>query len=269
MSLAETKITTFDVLRLGRARYQPVWEMQRRIQAERIASIEEGREQDVPDRLILVEHEPVFTYGKRAKAANLGGGPEALRALGADVFEVERGGDVTFHGPGQLVAYPIAYLGNLSCGKDLHKYMRGLEEVVLRVLADYGYHGQRVAGITGVWVDVNSEFKIQNSKLEADANPGDDSNPKSKIQNPKSEAPDSQLAKVAAMGTRVSKWVTLHGLALNVTDEPLRWFSHITPCGIADKGVTSLQSLLGYAPPMREIEDRLVHHFGRVFGMPG
>ncbi|MCC6575239.1 MAG: lipoyl(octanoyl) transferase LipB [Planctomycetes bacterium] len=264
MNAAETKITTFDVLRLGRARYQPVWEMQRRIQAEIIAAHEEGR--DVVDRLILVEHEPVFTYGKRAKPANLGAGVESLRALGADVFEVERGGDVTYHGPGQLVAYPVAYLGNLSCGKDLHKYMRGLEEVVLRVLADYGFHGQRVAGLTGVWVDVNSKFKIQNvsdealaksdSKLETTAQ----SNPQSTIHNP-------QFAKVAAMGTRVSKWATLHGLSLNVTDEPLQWFSRITPCGISDKSVTSLQTLLGKAPPMREVEDRLITHFDRVFGM--
>jgi len=211
-----------EVLRLGRQRYQPVWDLQRRFQQERIADLEAETQSGLPDRLLLVEHEPVFTWGKRTKPQNLGAGPEALRGLGADVFEVERGGEVTYHGPGQLVCYPIVYLGDLRCGKDLHKYMRGLEEVVLRVALTYGIQAGRVTGLTGVWV-------------------GD--------------------AKLAALGTRVSKWVTLHGFALNLSKQPLPWFGHITACGIVGKNATSLESLLGYAPPIAEVEERVVTAF--------
>ena len=211
-----------EVLRLGRQRYQPVWDLQRRFQQERIADLEAETQSGLRDRLLLVEHEPVFTWGKRTKPQNLGAGPEALRGLGADVFEVERGGEVTYHGPGQLVCYPIVYLGDLRCGKDLHKYMRGLEEVVLRVALTYGIQAGRVTGLTGVWV-------------------GD--------------------AKLAALGTRVSKWVTLHGFALNLSKQPLPWFGHITACGIVGKNATSLESLLGYVPPMAEVEERVVTAF--------
>lgn len=214
-----------EVLRLGRQRYQPVWEMQRRFQQERIADLEAETQAGLPDRLLLVEHEPVYTWGKRTKPQHLGAGPEALRGLGADVFEVERGGEVTFHGPGQLVCYPIVYLGDLRCGKDLHKYMRALEEVVLRVALTYGIKAGRVTGLTGVWV-------------------GD--------------------GKLAALGTRVSKWVTLHGFALNVSSKPLSWFGHITACGITGKSATSLEALLGYAPPLAEVEERVVTAFREV-----
>jgi lipoyl(octanoyl) transferase len=199
--------------------------MQRRFQQERIASLEGGP--PAPDRLILVEHEPVFTWGKRTKREHLGAGPEALAALGADTFEVERGGEVTFHGPGQLVGYPIIYLGSARCGKDLHKYMRALEQVCIDVAASYGIKAGRVDGITGVWV-------------------GND--------------------KLAAMGTRVSKWVTLHGFAINVSNDPLKWFSHVTPCGIKGKGVTSLKRLCGHSLEMAEVESRTVDAFRTHFG---
>lgn len=216
---------TLEIIRLGRRRYAPVWEMQRRFQQERIASLEGGP--PAPDRLMLVEHEPVFTWGKRTKREHLGNGPEALAALGADTFEVERGGEVTFHGPGQLVAYPIIHLGDARCGKDLHEYMRALEQVCIDVAASYGVKATRVSGLTGVWV-------------------GD--------------------GKLAALGTRVSKWVTLHGFAINVTQEPLKWFAHVTPCGIKGKTVTSLESLLGFAPEMAEVERRTVSAFCDNFG---
>lgn len=215
------KSRTLEIIRLGRARYEPVWDMQRRFQQERIASLEGGP--PAPDRLILVEHEPVFTWGKRTKREHLGAGPDALAALGADTFEVERGGEVTYHGPGQLVGYPIIYLGNARCGKDLHKYMRALEQVCIDVAASYGVKASRADGITGVWV-------------------GDD--------------------KLAALGTRVSKWVTLHGFAINVTNEPLKWFAHVTPCGIKGKGVTSLETAMGRAPDMTDVEDRFIAAVG-------
>jgi lipoate-protein ligase B len=178
------------------------------------------------DRLLLVEHELVYTWGKRTKPEHLGAGARALRALGADCFEVERGGEVTFHGPGQLVGYPIVYLGNLACGRDLHRYMRGLEEVLIRVLATWGLHGQRLKGLTGVWVDG---------------------------------------AKIAALGVRVSKWCAMHGFALNVTNEVLPWFGHITPCGIKGRGVTSIETLLGRAPDMAEVRARVEAAFHAVF----
>lgn len=227
-----------DVQWLGRRRYAEIWDMQKRLLEQRIAG-------EIGDTLLLVEHEPVYTWGKRTKPEHLGAGAAALRALGADTFEVERGGEVTYHGPGQLTGYPICNLAGLSCGRDLHKYMRGLEEMVIRVLASYGIAGERVAGLTGVWVG-NRESGIGN---------GSDS---------RFPIPDSRHAKVAALGVRVRKWCTMHGFALNVTDECLPWFKHIIPCGIGDRPVTSLQSLLGEAPDVREVRERVVAAFRQV-----
>lgn len=219
-----------EVQWLGRRAYAPVWELQRSLQSARITALEAG--QPHPETLLLVEHEPVFTWGRRTKAGNLGQGPEALRAAGAEVFEVERGGEVTYHGPGQLVGYPIVHLGALSCRRDLHAYMRALEETLIQVLAGYGLQGTRLPGRTGVWVG----------------------------------APGAE-AKVAALGVRVSKWVAMHGFALNVSNEPLPWFRLVTPCGIADRAVTSLQALLGKAPPMEDVRARVEAAFREVMGL--
>lgn len=220
--------------------------MQRAMLKERVRALEAG--EPGVDRLLLVEHEPVYTWGKRTQPEHLGEGAAALAKLGADCFEVERGGEVTYHGPGQLVGYPIVYLGNLRCGRDLHKYMRGLEEVMIRVLASYGLGAGRVAGLTGVWVD---GFKIQDSGFKTGA-----------ILNLESEILNQ--SKIAALGVRVSKWCTMHGFALNVTNEVLPWFGHITPCGIKGRGVTSLEKLLGRAPEMSEVRGRVVEAFGEV-----
>lgn len=220
--------------------------MQRAMLKERVRALEAG--EPGVDRLLLVEHEPVYTWGKRTKPEHLGDGAPALTKLGADCFEVERGGEVTYHGPGQLVGYPIVYLGNLRCGRDLHKYMRGLEEVMIRVLAGYGLQGERVKGLTGVWVD---GIKIQDSGFKTGA-----------ILNLESEILNQ--SKIAALGVRVSKWCTMHGFALNVTNEVLPWFGHITPCGIQGRGVTSLEKLLGRAPEMSEVRGRVVEAFGEV-----
>lgn len=223
---------------LGRRPYAEVWELQKQLLEQRIAGA-------IGDTLLLVEHEPVYTWGKRTDPEHLGAGEHSLRALGADTFEVERGGEVTFHGPGQLTGYPICNLANLSCGRDLHKYMRGLEETIIQVLASYGLQGERIEGLTGVWVD----------QAAGKAKP---------------QAPSPRpAAKVAALGVRVRKWCTMHGFALNVTDECLPWFRHITPCGIEDRGVTSLQSLLGHAPAMDEVRERVVAAFMAVNSSPG
>jgi lipoyl(octanoyl) transferase len=228
--------TTLDVQWLGRRRYAGVWELQRQLLEQRIAG-------EIGDTLLLVEHQPVYTWGKRTRPEHLGAGEQALRALGADTFEVERGGEVTYHGPGQLTGYPICDLANLSCGRDLHRYMRGLEEMIIRVLAGYGVVGGRVEGLTGVWA----------------------ARPESSVPGPESAAVDAGPAKVAALGVRVRKWCTMHGFALNVTDECLPWFKHIIPCGIGDRPVTSLQSLLGDQPDPADVRERVVATFAQVF----
>ncbi|MBX3459775.1 MAG: lipoyl(octanoyl) transferase LipB [Planctomycetes bacterium] len=226
-----------DVQWLGRRAYTPVWELQQQLLERRIAG-------EIGDTLLLVEHEPVYTWGKRTDPAHLKAGAEALRALGADVFEVERGGEVTYHGPGQLTGYPIVNLAGLRCGRDLHKYMRGLEEMIIKVLAGYGIVGERVPGATGVWVQ-SSGFGVPGSNA-VNAEPG--------TQNP-------ELFKVAALGVRVRKWCTMHGFALNVGSACLPWFEHIVPCGLEGRGVTSLESLLGAAPDMADVRARVVAAF--------
>lgn len=206
-----------DVRRLGRVRYADGLALQERLVAERKAGA-------VPDTLLLLEHEPVFTLGRNARQENVLFPVEALRQRGFDVFEAGRGGDVTYHGPGQLVAYPILELPHER--RDVHRYVRDLEEVMIRLCADYGLAAGRVAGRTGCWV-------------------GDD--------------------KIGAIGVRISRWVTSHGLAFNVATD-LSPFRLIVPCGISDKGVTSLLKLLGREVPMGEVTERLEARFREVFG---
>ncbi|MCB9892976.1 MAG: lipoyl(octanoyl) transferase LipB [Planctomycetes bacterium] len=230
-----------DVKWLGRRPYAEIWELQRSLIEQRISN-------EIVDTLLLVEHEPVYTWGKRTDPEHLGNGPAALNALGADTFQVERGGEVTYHGPGQLVGYPICNLAGLSCGRDLHKYMRGLEETIIRALDSYGLKGERIEGLTGVWVGQAAGGSRQAAGTA------------------KPQAPSPQpAAKIAALGVRVRKWCTMHGFALNVTDEPLPWFRHVVPCGIDDRGVTSLQTLLGEAPQMEETRRRVIDAFLEVF----
>jgi lipoyl(octanoyl) transferase len=224
-----------DVQWLGRRRYAEVWELQKQLLERRIAG-------EIGDTLLLLEHEPVYTWGKRTNPEHLGAGADALRASGADAFEVERGGEVTYHGPGQLTGYPICNLGGLSCGRDLHRYMRALEEMIIRVLAGYGLQGTREPGLTGVWVE-----PVVHSDPE-----------------PRALA----RAKVAALGVRVRKWCSMHGFALNVSDEVLPWFARVTPCGIKGRSVTTLQSLLGREVAMDDVTSRVVTAFREVMLTP-
>jgi lipoyl(octanoyl) transferase len=221
--MTATRAAQLDVHWLGRRPYAEVWQMQKELLEARI----QAAEQDGPRRetLLLVEHEPVYTWGKRTASQHLGAGPEQLRALGAAVFEVERGGEVTYHGPGQLVGYPICHLASLRCGRDLHRYLRGLEETLILALAEYGLSAERIPGLTGVWMDG---------------------------------------AKVAAIGVRVRKWCTMHGFALNVSNALLPWFRHITPCGISDRPVTTLEGLIGRAPDMEDVRAKVEGAFRRV-----
>ncbi len=191
-----------------------------RLQRERVAERKAGT---IPDTLLLLEHPHVYTLGRNAKKDNVLLSVEQLAARGVQVFEIDRGGDVTYHGPGQLVGYPILDLTEHR--RDIAWYMRSLEEVLIAVARDYGIEAGRRGGAPGVWV-------------------GND--------------------KLAAMGVHISRWVTSHGFAFNVNTD-LRYFDWIVPCGLRDKGVTSLEKLLGRRVEMGEVIERVVSHFGRVF----
>ena len=205
------------VRRLGRMGYDDAWDLQRELVAARQAGV-------APDTLLLLEHPPVITLGRAGHPAHLLGSEAELARRGVSFVETDRGGDITFHGPGQIVGYAIVDLG--PRGRDLHRYLRDLESVLIHALAEFGIVAGRVDGLTGVWV-------------------GD--------------------AKVAAIGIRVSRWITHHGFALNV-DTDLSYFDLIVPCGIAGKRVTSMEALLGRAVDRAAVEDALVRAFERVFG---
>jgi len=193
-----------------------------RLQRERVAARQAG---EIPDTLLLLEHPHVYTLGRNAKKENLLLPAEQLAARGAQVFEIDRGGDVTYHGPGQLVGYPILDLAQHR--RDIAWYMRSLEEVFIAVASEYEIQAGRLGGAPGVWV-------------------GND--------------------KLVALGVHISRWVTSHGFAFNVNTD-LRYFEWIVPCGLRDKGVTSLQKLLGRRVEMEEVAEKVVRHFGRVFDL--
>jgi lipoyl(octanoyl) transferase len=204
---------------LGRFEYQAAWDLQQALQAELI-------EHHSPEYLLFVEHPPTITIGRRGTADEVVAPRKVLEARGITVTQTDRGGQVTYHGPGQIVAYPILDLQAHSLG--LHDYMRLLEESVIRTIAEYGVKGYRVEGRTGVWVGKE---------------------------------------KICAMGIRVRRWCTIHGLALNV-DTDLNHFGMIIPCGIRDRGVTSLKVLLGDAAPSNDaVRVRLRHHLAEQFGL--
>jgi lipoyl(octanoyl) transferase len=206
-----------EIRRLGLVPYGEALALQRQL-------VEERRAGAIADQLLLVEHPPVLTLGVRGDGgrSHILATPEALASRGIEVFETGRGGDITYHGPGQIVGYPIINLKPDRC--DVHRYVRDLEEVLIRVAADYGILAKRIEGLTGVWV-------------------GED--------------------KLAAIGVRISRWITSHGFALNHATN-LSHFDLIVPCGIADRGVTSLGSL-GCSAGRLDVEERIAHHFGEVF----
>lgn len=205
------------VRRLGLVPYADGLELQRQL-------VEERKADRIPDTLLLLQHPHVLTIGvKKEGKEHILATPDRLSSLNVDVFETGRGGDVTYHGPGQLVGYPIFDLN--PDRRDVHRYVRDLEEVMIRVCADYGLTADRVKGFSGAWI-------------------GDE--------------------KIGAIGVRISRWITSHGFAFNVSTD-IDFFNLIVPCGIVDKGVTSLAAKLGKAPPMAEVEDRFVEHFTAVF----
>jgi lipoyl(octanoyl) transferase len=215
-----------SVEHLGTVAYGPTWELQ-----DELAEQRRGRR--IGDRLLLLEHFPVYTIGRGGDEANLLATPQRLREIGAEFVRIDRGGDITFHGPGQIVAYPIVELHDPL---DLRRYVRSLETAIIATAAAFDVTAERVEGLTGVWVEGER--------------------------------------KLAAIGVRVRRGVTTHGLALNVSTEP-RWFDEMIPCGIPDKEVTSLSRELGAHLPTdavaEELAAQLARHFGlrRADGAPG
>jgi lipoyl(octanoyl) transferase len=216
--MATPGVRAIEVKRLGLVPYAAGLELQRQL-------VEDRKAQRIPDQLLLLQHPPVITLGVRVRddRANLLVPPDELARQGVELVETGRGGDVTYHGPGQLVGYPILDLD--PDRRDVHRYVRDLEEVLIQVAASFGIAAGRQPGLTGAWVG--------NEKL-------------------------------AAIGVRISRWVTSHGFALNVATD-LRHFDLIVPCGIRDKGVTSLERLLDRPVAMAEVESATVAAFAAVF----
>jgi lipoyl(octanoyl) transferase len=217
---------TFDVRRLGVVPYDAAVELQKQL-------VEERRTGRIADTLLLLEHPPVITLGVRTRgaASNIRASSSRLEEAGVVVRESGRGGDVTFHGPGQLVGYPIFDLKPDRC--DVHQYVRDLESALIAALRELGIEGRRVQGLTGVWA-----------------------------------GPPGHEEKVAAIGIRISRWITSHGFALNVSAD-LSYFDLIVPCGIADRTVTSIERLIGRQVPMPVVEDAVIRGIGEVFHRRG
>lgn len=222
---------------LGQNRsYSDIWDMQENllnenVQLKSVAAASENVHLLSPtnNHLLFVEHNPVYTLGKSGNSSNVLISDEERDARGIEFFKINRGGDITFHGPGQLVGYPIFNLENFKT--DLGWYLRSLEEVIILTMADYGLQSVRSKGETGVWIDAG--------------------------------IPGSER-KICAMGIRCSRWITMHGFAFNVNTN-LDFFNYIIPCGIQNKQVTSLQKELGYTVPMDEVKLHLLKNFEKVF----
>lgn len=218
---------------LGNKAYQETWDYQELLFKEILdIKIRNRREQlslETPNHFLFVEHPHVYTLGKSGDMSNLLISEDRLAEIGATFHKINRGGDITYHGPGQIVGYPILDLENFFT--DIHKYLRFLEEMVILTLAEYGLNAERSPGETGVWLDVGTPF----------------------------------ARKICAMGVRASRWVTMHGFALNVNSD-LGYFDHMIPCGIKGKAVTSLHVELGRASvDVSEVKQKLVRHFEQLF----
>lgn len=214
----QAELKPLEVRRLGTVPYAEGLELQKRL-------VEQRKAGEIADQLLLLEHPPVITLGVKTRGGrgNVLATPLGLVEEGVEIFETGRGGDVTYHGPGQLVGYPIISLKPDRC--DVHRYVRDLEEVLIRTAAAFGVTADRAPGLTGIWVGQE---------------------------------------KLAAIGVRIARWVTSHGFAFNVTTN-LSHFSLIVPCGITDRGVTSLERLLGRHVAMAEVETAVIAAFGDVF----
>ncbi len=224
---------TIQFLDLGIMDYKEAWDYQEQLFKEildiKISNRREGQELETPNYLLFTEHPHVYTLGKSGDMSNMLLNEKQLEAKGATFYKINRGGDITYHGPGQIVGYPILDLENFFT--DIHKYLRFLEEVIILTLAEYGVTGTRSDGETGVWLDVGTPF----------------------------------ARKICAMGVRASRWVTMHGFAFNVNAD-LGYFDNIIPCGIRGKAVTSLNVELGVTHvDEEEVRSKLLQHFAKLF----
>jgi lipoyl(octanoyl) transferase len=220
---------------LGLAPYKETWDFQeelfeRNVQ-RKLQNRSEGKAdgEGTEDVLLFVEHPHVYTLGKSGDIFHLLVSEEKLKEIGATYYPINRGGDITYHGPGQIVGYPLLDLEHFFT--DIHKYMRYLEEAIIRTIAHYGIVGGRIDGLTGVWLDIDDPKKAR---------------------------------KIAALGVKCSRWLTMHGFAFNVNTD-LNYFNHIVPCGITDKTVTSLSKELGSEMDMEEVKRILLKELAEVF----
>lgn len=222
----------------GKIEYGTAWDQQERLLQENLAvkaawfgqsEAEKDRSIDTKHHFILCEHPHVYTLGKSGVMENLLLNDRRLKELDVTFYKTNRGGDITYHGPQQIVGYPILDLEKIYT--DLGKYMRGLEEVIIRTIAEWGIIGDRLPGSTGVWLDADTKGKER---------------------------------KICAMGVRCSRWITMHGFALNVNTD-LKYFDYIVPCGITDKGVTSMEKELGHTVDMNLVKQAIKKHFAAVF----
>ena len=215
MRLNHPMAVNYNILDLGKSDYNDAWELQKKLQSQRISG-------QIDDQLLLVEHFPVYTLGKNTPREHL----LTKESDNISIIQTDRGGDITFHGPGQLVGYPILDLNQYK--RSITWYMRELEQLIIDILKEYDINAERKKGLTGVWV---------------------------------------KGKKIAALGVRISKWVTMHGFSLNINPD-LKYYQGIIPCGIKDYGVTSMADLLGNdVPDMSEIKDTLVQHFIAKFSI--
>ena len=216
---------------LGTMEYEACWQLQQELFDAMLTRKRSAETVDThAGTLLLVEHLPVYTLGKSGKSENLLISKAALEALGARFFHIDRGGDITFHGPGQLVGYPILDLEKIGIG--LRDYINALEEAVIRTVAHYGIVAGRIAGASGVWIE------------EEGRSP----------------------RKICAIGVRASRYVTMHGFALNVTTD-LEWFRRINPCGFVDRGVTSIEKETGSTPSMEEVKSLVTNHLTEILNV--
>lgn len=226
-----TKIKFKD---LGIMDYSTAWEYQENLMKNTIEIKMKNRKSPVeqmmetPNYFLFVEHPHVYTLGKSGDENNMLISTETLEKINASYVKTNRGGDITYHGYGQIVGYPVLDLENFFT--DIHRYMRNLEEVIILTMADYGLKGERSQGETGVWLDVGKPF----------------------------------ARKICAMGVKASRWVTIHGFAFNVNTD-MRYFEHIIPCGIKGKQVTSLERELGQKLNIEEVKNKIKRHFSEVF----
>lgn len=221
-----------ELQELGKKDYKETWDFQetlfQKIVGTKIQNRNVNFQLPTPNYFLFVEHPHVYTLGKSGDVSNLLLSEKQLEEKGATFYKINRGGDITYHGPGQIVGYPILDLENFFT--DIHKYLRLLEETIILTLAEYGLKGVRSKGETGVWLDVGTPF----------------------------------ARKICAMGVRASRWVTMHGFALNVNSD-LGYFDNIIPCGIRGKGVTSLHVELGKKVDEQEVKQKILNHFATLF----